>query len=384
MMRGGGETRHLAWMRELSALGVEVDVITGQPLLLGARALSGRPSVTATMLRSPYLRDSVYRFQHTRGFGRLTMTALHLRRRVVLPRGVAARSRARATPPDVVHAHALYQAARLRRGDIPGGHQSARRAARRGTPPTSRGRRAGRRRLGGGAPAGDARLRRSTRVPKGVDAERVLARRRRTCARELGSRTSASCSAVGRLVPIKNIALLIEAHARCVRRRSPIAHLRARRRRSGAGRSAKRRPTALGVCRRRHVRRLRAAGRTAAVLPHRRCVRALVRLRQLAERRARSDGLRAAGGGDRCRRRPRVRRQALGGELVPPDDAPALAARARATGSIAPTGAPRPAAHNRAASCSSVLLARERAAAARRSTTRVIARDGRRSPSVPA
>jgi hypothetical protein len=36
MMRGGGETRHLAWMRELSALGVEVDVITGQPLLFGS------------------------------------------------------------------------------------------------------------------------------------------------------------------------------------------------------------------------------------------------------------------------------------------------------------------------------------------------------------
>ena len=35
MMRGGGETRHLAWMRELTALGVDVDVITGQPLMLG-------------------------------------------------------------------------------------------------------------------------------------------------------------------------------------------------------------------------------------------------------------------------------------------------------------------------------------------------------------
>ena len=30
MMRGGGETRHLAWMRELTELGVEVDVIAGQ------------------------------------------------------------------------------------------------------------------------------------------------------------------------------------------------------------------------------------------------------------------------------------------------------------------------------------------------------------------
>src|SRR6185295_11942358 len=32
MMRGGGETRHLAWAHELSALGVEVDIITGAPL----------------------------------------------------------------------------------------------------------------------------------------------------------------------------------------------------------------------------------------------------------------------------------------------------------------------------------------------------------------
>jgi hypothetical protein len=38
MMRGGGETRHLAWMRELTALGVEVDVIAGRPLCLAALA----------------------------------------------------------------------------------------------------------------------------------------------------------------------------------------------------------------------------------------------------------------------------------------------------------------------------------------------------------
>jgi len=37
MMRGGGETRHLAWARELTALGVDVDVITGAPLLGAAR-----------------------------------------------------------------------------------------------------------------------------------------------------------------------------------------------------------------------------------------------------------------------------------------------------------------------------------------------------------
>src|SRR5712692_11606385 len=35
MMRGGGETRHLAWMRELKSLGVDVDVIAGRPLVFG-------------------------------------------------------------------------------------------------------------------------------------------------------------------------------------------------------------------------------------------------------------------------------------------------------------------------------------------------------------
>src|SRR4029077_15070136 len=77
MLRGGGETRHLAWMRELGALGVEVDVITGQPLMLG-EARHPVTGVTAEVIRSPYMRDAVYRWQHTRGFGRITMNALHL------------------------------------------------------------------------------------------------------------------------------------------------------------------------------------------------------------------------------------------------------------------------------------------------------------------
>src|SRR6478609_2154043 len=75
MMRGGGETRHLAWIRELSMLGVEVDVVTGRPLVGAPRhALNGLP---ATIVRSPYTRDAVYRWQNRRGFGRLTMAALH-------------------------------------------------------------------------------------------------------------------------------------------------------------------------------------------------------------------------------------------------------------------------------------------------------------------
>src|SRR5262249_41292840 len=65
MMRGGGETRHLAWMRELAELGVDVDVVTGRPLALGGprHPING---VKATMVRSPYTRDAVYRWQHTR------------------------------------------------------------------------------------------------------------------------------------------------------------------------------------------------------------------------------------------------------------------------------------------------------------------------------
>ena len=47
---------------------------------------------------------------------------------------------------------------------------------------------------------------------------------------------------------------------------------------------------ALGICGRRHVRRIRAARRDARLLSGGRCVRAVVGFRQLAERRARSDG----------------------------------------------------------------------------------------------
>ena len=77
MMRGGGETRHLAWARELTALGVEVDIIAGRPLLFGGPRYPSEAGMRVTLLRSPYTRDFVYRHQHQRGFGRLTMTVLH-------------------------------------------------------------------------------------------------------------------------------------------------------------------------------------------------------------------------------------------------------------------------------------------------------------------
>ena len=68
MMRGGGETRHLAWARELAALGVEVEIITGVPLVSG-EARYPIDGAGVALVRSPYTRDFVYRCQHRRGFG---------------------------------------------------------------------------------------------------------------------------------------------------------------------------------------------------------------------------------------------------------------------------------------------------------------------------
>jgi glycosyltransferase involved in cell wall biosynthesis len=117
MMRGGGETRHLEWARELTALGVEVEIITGVPLMTGTPRYPVE-GVSVRTVRSPYTRDFVYRWQNQRGFGRLTMTALHLDEEWFCRaawRLVTSSER----PPDVLHAHALHQAARLRIGNIP-------------------------------------------------------------------------------------------------------------------------------------------------------------------------------------------------------------------------------------------------------------------------
>ena len=118
MMRGGGETRHLAWARELAALGATVDIIAGRPLLFGGPRFGGDEPVPVTLLRSPYTRDFVYRRQRQRGFGRITMQVLHLDEEWFV-RAAWRHIESSPTAPDVVHAHALYQTARLRRRAIP-------------------------------------------------------------------------------------------------------------------------------------------------------------------------------------------------------------------------------------------------------------------------
>jgi len=220
MMRGGGETRHLAWIRELQAMGVEVDVITGQPLWLGgARFPVDR--VRTTVIRSPYLRDWVYAFQQQRGFGRLTMNALHLDEEWFCRaawRDIAARP----LQPDVVHAHALYQTARLRRGgaavvlNFPGepnpryaadiamadgliadGWAAAELPAKLGHPVHA--------------------------VPKGVDSNRFQPDGD-SHRHSLGLDGKRVVLGVGRFVPIKNLALLIDAFAK-TSAVDPLAHL---------------------------------------------------------------------------------------------------------------------------------------------------------------
>lgn len=117
MMRGGGETQHLAWMRTLKGMGVEIEVISGRPLLAGA-LYPPEPDLDTVTLRSPYMRDVVYEVQSIRGFGRLSMWSLHYDEEIFCKlafRRIAASAR----KPDLVLAHALYQAPRFSTGACP-------------------------------------------------------------------------------------------------------------------------------------------------------------------------------------------------------------------------------------------------------------------------
>jgi glycosyltransferase involved in cell wall biosynthesis len=116
MMRGGGETQHLAWIRGLLKLGVEVDIITGRPVL--RPPLYPMNGDATTVIRSPYVRDMVYKVQGRRVVGRLGSLALHADEEWFCR---AAWNRIAALPrqPDLVLAHALHQAPRLRTVDVP-------------------------------------------------------------------------------------------------------------------------------------------------------------------------------------------------------------------------------------------------------------------------
>jgi glycosyltransferase involved in cell wall biosynthesis len=220
MMRGGGETRHLAWARELTSLGAGVEIVTGRPLLFG-RPRYRIDSCPVTVLRSPYARDFVYRHQNRRGFGRLTSMALHADEEWFCRRAWR-HIAAAAHRPDVVHAHALHQAARLRIGaipvviNLPGEPNRRYRADLQHAD-----------RLVADGWAADhlsAQLGQPIeRIPKGVDADRF--RPDGQAVRDALHLTDRRVVvAVSRLVPIKNVRLLIDAVA-IVRARVPGTHL---------------------------------------------------------------------------------------------------------------------------------------------------------------
>jgi glycosyltransferase involved in cell wall biosynthesis len=121
MMRGGGETQHLAWIRELLAMGVDVELITGRPLFGSMKhPVTAAECRDTAVMRSPYMRDLVYATQGRRGFGRLGVAMLHADEewfcRAAWQHLGSRRAKGR---PDIVHAHALHQAARLKTIDVP-------------------------------------------------------------------------------------------------------------------------------------------------------------------------------------------------------------------------------------------------------------------------
>jgi glycosyltransferase involved in cell wall biosynthesis len=220
MMRGGGETRHLEWARELTALGVDVEIITGVPLTTG-RARFPIEGVAVRTVRSPYTRDLVYRWQHRRGFGRLTMNALHLDEEWFC-RQAWQLVTSSAQPTDIVHAHALHQAARLRTCDVPvvinlPGPPNPRYTSDLQTADAL---------VADGWAAANlpATLGRPVdRLPKGVDGDRFRPDGS-DCRGTLRLRHKRVVVTVARLVPIKNLRLLLDAIA-IVRARVPDVHL---------------------------------------------------------------------------------------------------------------------------------------------------------------
>jgi glycosyltransferase involved in cell wall biosynthesis len=215
MMHGGGETRHLAWARELRRAGDEVTIITGRPLIAHARYTLD-PAVV--VLRSPYARDLVYRFQRTRGLGRVLARMLRIDEEWFCRaawRWIAQSS----NPPDIVHAHALPPAARLRRHGIPTVINLPGMADWRDFADLQ---------LadaivadGYAADHLPAALGRSVEhVPKGVDVETF--RPDGPAVRPNGTEGKSIALVVSRLVPIKNVGLAIDAMARLARQHADL------------------------------------------------------------------------------------------------------------------------------------------------------------------
>jgi glycosyltransferase involved in cell wall biosynthesis len=216
MMRGGGETRDLNLARELRALGVNVTLVSIDPLVGAVRfPIEEGPF---RLVRSPYLRDWVYRFMEIPKAGRLASLLLRLDVEIFSRRLVNLVS-THDYPIDLLQGAGLYPAvaARARRG-IPVIVR-----AQGGSPPApfiplvSRASAI----IGDGWDAQNFEKRTGraiVEIPGGVDLD-VFRRVEPGVRNESGLAGAEIVLYVGRFAPLKNVSLLIDAFARLARRR---------------------------------------------------------------------------------------------------------------------------------------------------------------------
>jgi glycosyltransferase involved in cell wall biosynthesis len=216
MMRGGGETRDLAFARHLGDLGCDVTLVSVKPLL--GRARYPIEGFRSRLLPAPYFRDLVYRFMVLPKTGRLATFLLNqdiarFSRRVI---DLAASPD---YPVDVLQAAGLYPVVEVKRrrdvavvirnqGGLPAGWLR---------PYVPRADAV----IGDGWDAAnyaEALGRELVEIPGGVDAElfRPLPSSLRA---ELGLVGREVLLYVGRFVPLKNLPLLISAFAQIHRGR---------------------------------------------------------------------------------------------------------------------------------------------------------------------
>src|SRR5215203_3071150 len=215
MMRGSGETRDLNLARELRALGVDVTLVSTDPIVGATRyPIAEGPS---RLIRSPYFRDWVYRFMEIPKAGRLASLLLRLDVELFSRRLVDLVSRTD-YPIDVLQGAGLYPAVAAQDRGIPVVVR-----AQGGSPP---------------APFVPLVARASAIIGDGWDAENFEKRTGRALIEIPGGvdleafhRVDSTVRSrfdldeaevvlyVGRFAPLKNVALLVEAFARLAQRR---------------------------------------------------------------------------------------------------------------------------------------------------------------------
>jgi glycosyltransferase involved in cell wall biosynthesis len=112
VMRGGGETRDLAWASGLRSLGVDVRFMAIQPLF---RPLKYQvEEFPVDLVRAPYLREHVYALMGRPRTGRLTSLLMDAETRIFCNRAIRALA-AHTGPINIVHSSHLYPLTPVRR-----------------------------------------------------------------------------------------------------------------------------------------------------------------------------------------------------------------------------------------------------------------------------